>query len=108
MGAAVAVILMKERQIVEAFERAGATTAHTGRSPTELAVDPDGIGWRRLRERAVVREASPGTGLYYLDVEVWQATRRTRRRVLAVVFIVMLALLVVLVTGGHFGAAANR
>jgi hypothetical protein len=108
MGAAAAVILMKERQVVEAFERAGATTARAGRSPTELAVDPDGIGWRRLRERAIVREASPGTGLYYLDVEVWQATRRTRRRVLAVVLIVMLALLVVLVTGGHLGVSANR
>jgi hypothetical protein len=106
MGAAVAVILMKERQLVEAFERAGATAASAGRSPAELDVDPDGVGWRRLRERAIVREASPGTGLYYLDVEVWQATRRTRRRVLAVVLIVMLALLAVVVTGGNF--AVNR
>jgi hypothetical protein len=107
MGAAVAVILMKERQMVEAFERAGATTPTAGRSPTELDVDPNGVGWRRLRERAIVREAGAGTGLYYLDVEVWQATRRTRRRVLAVVFIVMLALLAVLVTGGYVGVA-NR
>jgi hypothetical protein len=107
MGAAVAVILMKERQIVEAFERAGVTTAAAGRSPTDLDVDPNGIGWRRLRERAIVREASPGTGLYYLDVEVWQATRRTRRRVLVVVLILMLALLTMLVTGGHLGVS-NR
>jgi hypothetical protein len=107
MGAAAAVILMKERQVVETFERAGATAAGAGRSPTDLGVDPNGVGWRRLRERAIVREASPGTGLYYLDVEVWQATRRTRRRVLAVVFIVMLALLAVLVTGGQLGVT-NR
>ena len=76
MGAAAAVILMKERQVVETFERAGATAVGTARSPTELGVDPDGVGWRRLRERAIVREARPDTGLYYLDVEVWQATRR--------------------------------
>ena len=107
MGAAAAVILMKEREVVEAFERAGATTPAAGRSPTDLGVHPDGVGWRRLRERAIVRESSPGTGLYYLDVEVWQATRRTRRRVLAVVFLIILALLVVVVTGGHLGMA-NR
>lgn len=101
MGAAAAVILMKERQVVETFERAGATAVGTARSPTELGVDPDGVGWRRLRERAIVREARPDTGLYYLDVEVWQATRRTRRRMLAVVLIVVLALLVL--TGGHLG-----
>jgi hypothetical protein len=106
MGAAVAVILMKERQIVEAFERAGATAASAGRSPAELGVDPSGVGWRRLRERAIVREASPGTELYYLDLEVWQATRRARRRVLAVVLIVMLAFLAVVVTGGNL--ALNR
>ena len=107
MGAAAAVILMKERQVVEAFERAGATAPSAGRSPTDLGVDPNGVGWRRLRRHAIVREASPGTELYYLDVEVWQATRRTRRRVLAVVLFVMLALLTMLVTGGHIGAA-NR
>jgi hypothetical protein len=108
MGAAVAVILMKERQIVEAFERAGATTASRGRAPTELDVEPSSIGWRRLRDRAIVRESSPGAGLYYLDVEVWQATRRTRRRVLAVLLIVMLALLAVTLTGVNFGGGVSR
>jgi hypothetical protein len=103
MGAAVAVILMKERQVVEAFERAGATTAATGRSPTDLGVHPAGVGWRRLRERAIVRESSPGTGLYYLDLDVWQATRRTRRRLLAIMLIIVLALFAALVTGGHVG-----
>jgi hypothetical protein len=106
MGAAAAVILMKERQIVEAFERAGATTVSAARSAADVGVDPNGIGWRRLRERAIVREASPGTELYYLDVEVWQATRRTRRRVLAVLVVVMLAFLAVMVTGGKL--AMNR
>ena len=46
---------------------------------------------RRLRERAVVRETPPDSGHYYLDVEVWRALRRTRRRVLAAVLIVAVA-----------------
>jgi hypothetical protein len=99
MGAAVAVILMKERQIVGAFERAGATTASRGRTPSELDVEAEGIGWRRLRDRAIVRESSPGTGLYYLDLEVWQATRRTRRRMLAVLLTVILVGLALVVMG---------
>lgn len=108
MGAAAAVILMKERQIVEAFERAGATTASRGRAPSELDVEPGSIGWRRLRDRAIVRESSPGTGLYYLDSEVWQATRRTRRRA-ALVMLTVLIIVVALVAMGvvHLGAA-NR
>jgi hypothetical protein len=107
MATAAAVIVMKERHIAEAFERAGATTASHGRSPAELDVDPSGIGWRRLRDRAIVRESSPGTGLYYLDLEVWQATRRTRRRALAVVLIVLLVILALTATGVSIGVS-NR
>lgn len=80
MGAAAAVILMKERRIVEAFERAGATSPASARTPDDLGVDPHGIGWRRLRDHAVVREAIPGADRYYVDVDVWQALRRMRRR----------------------------
>jgi hypothetical protein len=108
MGAAVAVILMKERQIVEAFERAGATTASRGRAPSELDVEPGSIGWRRLRDRAIVRESSPGTGLYYLDEEVWQATRRTRRRLVAVMVTVLLVGLALVVMGVVNFGASNR
>jgi hypothetical protein len=108
MGAAVAVILMKERQIVAAFERAGATAASRGRAPAELDVEADGIGWRRLRDRAIVRESSPGTGLYYLDAEVWQATRRTRRRMVAVALTVLLVGLALVVMGVVTFGAANR
>ena len=102
MGGAVAVILIKERRIVEAFERAGATSPDRAMSAGDVNVDDVGIGWRRLRERAVIREASAGR--YYLDVEVWQATRRTRRRLMAVVLILVLAALMfgVLGTGRTF------
>lgn len=95
MGAAAAVILLRERQVVEAFERAGATSPERARTANEVNVDDTGVGWRRLRERAIVREAAPGR--FYLDVEVWQATRRTRRRILSV--LVLLILLAALLFG---------
>ena len=97
MGGAVAVILIKERHVVEAFERAGATSPAQAVSAADLHVDERGIGWRRLRDRAIVREARPG--LYYLDIDVWQATRRTRHRVMAVLLFVILALFLFRVLG---------
>ena len=96
-GAAAAVILMRERQVVEAFERAGAVSPERAVSASDLNVDDSGIGWRRLRERAIVREVDPGR--FYLDVEVWQAVRRMRRRVALALAIVLLAALVFGVLG---------
>lgn len=97
MGAAAAVILMRERQVVEAFERAGATSPERAISANDVNVDDTGIGWRRLRERAIVREAAPGR--FYLDVEVWQANRRTRHRIAFMLAIILLAALVFGVLG---------
>jgi hypothetical protein len=96
MGAAAAVILMKERRIVEAFERGGATSPASARTPDDLGVDPHGIGWRRLRDHAVVREANPGADRYYVDVDVWQALRRMRRRIVLVLGLVILMAALVL------------
>lgn len=86
MGAAVAVVLMKEKHVLRAFEDAGATSPDRARPLDALRVDPDGVGMRRLRDRAVVREASPG--MFYVDTEVSEAVRRTRRRIIAIVAIV--------------------
>ena len=97
MGAAAAVILMRERQVVEAFERAGATSPDRAVPANDVGVDDTGIGWRRLRERAIVREAAPGR--FYLDVEVWQANRRTRRRIALMLAVILLAALVFGVLG---------
>lgn len=98
MGAAVAaVILMRERRVVEAFERVGATSPERAVSAHDVNVDEVGIGWRRLRERAIVREASPGR--FYLDVEVWQANRRMRHRIVFVMAVILLAVLVFGVLG---------
>jgi hypothetical protein len=92
MGAAAAVVLLRERQVVEAFERAGATSADRARDPADIGVEQSGVGWRRLRSRAVVRETTPDSGKFYVDLEVWQAVRRTRRRMLAVLVLVLVAL----------------
>ena len=87
MGTAVAVVLLKERQIAEAFMRAGATTAARAVDPAEIAVDLGGVGGRRLVDRAVLRDA--GAGRYYLDILSWEALRRQRRRLLFVVLLLI-------------------
>jgi hypothetical protein len=90
MGAAAGAVIVAERRMVEAFERAGATTPDSARTPDELSVHTGSLGWRRLTRRAVIRESSPGSGQYYLDREVWEALRRTRHRLLIVLIVAML------------------
>jgi len=88
MGSAVAVVLIKERQIAEAFERAGATTPDRAVAPDDVRVAIQGSGWRRLRERDIVRSAAEGR--FYLDVARWRADRRRRQiRVLILVGVLL-------------------
>jgi hypothetical protein len=51
-----------------------------------------------------VREASPGSGRYYVDIEVWQALHRIRRRLIGIV----LAVVIVLVVMTFLGIIAGR
>jgi hypothetical protein len=89
MGAAVAAILIRrEKEVVDDFRAAGATSRESAQSYTAIGLG-ESLGLKRLRDRAVIREAAPGT--YYLDEEVWTAVRRTRRRV-ATVFLLILTL----------------
>jgi hypothetical protein len=88
MGSAVAVVLIKERHVAEAFERAGATTPDRAVAPDDVRVATQGSGWRRLRERDIVRSAAEGR--FYLDVTRWQADRRRRQiRVLILAGVVL-------------------
>ena len=103
MGAAVTIMLIKERQIVEAFMRAGATSESSAAYPGDIAVDLGGVGGRRLLKRAIIREA--GEGRYYLDLLGWDALRRHRRRVLFVVL--LLIALLALFLGGQFPPGAR-
>lgn len=89
-----AVIAMKEKHIVAAFRRAHATTPDQARSLNDLRVH-NGLVMRRLKTRAVLREASPDA--YYLDEATWEALRRTRIRLVRIVLVVVLALAVVTV-----------
>src|SRR2546428_6770531 len=87
-AAVAAVILRKERRAVEAFARGGATSPATAQTLEALGI-PDGLAVQRLRDHAVLREGAPG--LYFVDLEVWHAVRRARRRILLVLAIVVLA-----------------
>lgn len=104
MGSAAAAVLIRERHIVDAFQRAGAISPERALAPEDLGVHTHGVGWRRLRNRAVVREAGDGSGRYYLDEEVWQAVRRTRVRLMLVVA----ALLVIVALGEFVRLRGNR
>jgi hypothetical protein len=103
MGAAATVIIIKERQVVDAFVRAGATSAATAVYPSDIAVDLAGVGGRRLVERAVLRDA--GGGRYYLDLLSWEALRRQRRRILFV--ILLLIAFLALFLAGQFPPGAH-
>jgi hypothetical protein len=77
-----AVIVRKEREVVDLFRDVGATSPATAKSFDEIGVEQ---AWplSRLRRRAIVREAAPGK--YYLDEEVWTAIRGMRQRMILVV-----------------------
>ncbi len=102
MGAvAAAVIMRKERELVDHFRQAGAVSVSTAQSLTQLGVHADGVGWHRLTQRAVVREASPG--FYYFDEPSWNALRYVRHRMLFVVF----AVAIIVAIGAWLSARAR-
>ncbi len=76
-AAAIAIMRMKEREVVDDFRAAGALTPSTAQSYTAMGFG-ETRAVKRLHDSAVIREAAPG--LYYLDEEVWRAVRRNRRR----------------------------
>ena len=87
-------ILRKERHVVEHFREAGAPSPATAKQLDDLH-ERLTLGLRRLRKRAVIREAAPDH--FYLDEEVWEALSRTRRRVsIAVLALIVLLIVAVL------------
>ena len=64
MSTVTAVILARERRMVNRLRTAGAVTPEQARTLEELGITP-GVILRRLRERAVIREAGPER--FYLD-----------------------------------------
>ena len=87
MGAAVAAIVMRrEREIVDAMRAVGATSASSARTLDEAGIN-ENVGFSRLRSGEVLRDA--GGGRYYLDELGWTALRRTRRRVAAILLVII-------------------
>ena len=93
--------------MVGRFEAAGALSRERAQTLEQLGVHR-GLILHRLRERAVVREASPGH--FYVDEESWTAVRRMRRRAASVIGIVALILIfvaIVLSRKAHAQSAAR-
>jgi hypothetical protein len=95
-AAVIAIMRRREREVVDDFRAAGATSPATAQSYTAVGIG-ESMALRRLHDRAVIREAAPG--VYYLDEEVWTAVRRVRRRIA----VVMLAIVVLLFIGVALG-----
>ncbi len=85
-----AIILAKERRMVGRLRAAGAVSPEQGRTLEELDIT-QGVILRRLRERAVIRQAGPDR--FYLDEPSWEAVRRGRRRAIHVLGVIALVVL---------------
>jgi hypothetical protein len=98
MGAAVvaAALRRREQEVVDDFRRAGATSPATAQSYDAIGLG-DSLAIKRLHNRAVIREAEAGR--WYLDEEVWEAVRRTRRRMAMVVLSIVALMFVGLLLG---------
>ena len=96
-------ILRKERRVVEHFREAGATSPATAKRLDDLH-ERHGLGLRRLRDRAVIREARPDH--FYLDEEVWEALGRSRRRVSIAVLALIVLLIVAVLAVSRLNAPA--
>jgi hypothetical protein len=100
MGAAVIAAAMRrrEQEVIDDFRVAGATSPDKAQSYTAIGLG-ESLAVRRLRNRAVIREASPG--VFYLDEEVWSAVRRTRMR-LVITLVAVLAIMAIGISLGIF------
>ena len=98
MGATVVIAasMRKERDVRDAFRAAGATSPANAMSLQTVGIE-ETIAVRRLKKRAVIREAAPG--LFYFDEDVYNALSNMRRR-MALLLVVTLALILLVVTYG--------
>lgn len=97
MSAAAAIIIRKERDIVDLYRQAGATSPATARRPADLDIHHR-VAFDILVRRAVLREVDDGR--YYLDEPSWEALRSLRRRMAMVMLMVALIVLVVMMATG--------
>jgi hypothetical protein len=81
---------MKERHVRDDFLRAGATMPVNAMSLNDIGIG-ESMAVKRLMNRAIIREASPG--LFYFDEEVYLSVRAMRRRMALVMLVVVLLVL---------------
>jgi len=98
MSAAAAIILRKERDIVNTFRGAGATSANAARDPGELGIERR-VPFRLLEKHAVLRDA--GDGRFYVDEPSWNALRSMRHRL---AFVLIALVVIVFIAGGFFAS----
>lgn len=84
-AAAAAVIIKRERDLVEHFRRVRAISPETAKTADEIGVDGR-MAWFRLVDHAVIRSA--GDGRFYLDIMTWEALERRRKRVMMMAILI--------------------
>lgn len=88
----VAVIVAREKHIVEAFRKAGAITPDTAVDPAAIGVAKR-VAFRKLCEHLALRQASPST--FYLDEANWREWRNRRRQMILLVVVLVLIAVVI-------------
>ena len=73
----IAVVVRRQRKIVEQFQAAGATSADRATTPAALGVQ-EGMAFRQLRRHAILQEA--GGQRFFVDTARWAAHRQRRWR----------------------------
>jgi len=100
-AAAIAVMRKKEHDVRDAFRSAGAITPANAMSLEAVGIE-ETMAVRRLKKRAVIREAAPG--LFYFDEDVWEAVTAMRRRMALLMLGTVILIGIVLL----YGSAAMK
>jgi len=96
-GFVAAAIVVKEKRIVAAFQRAGATSPSAAVAPGAIGV-AQRVAFRKLCQHAALREV--GSGKFYLDEPSWRASCALRRRVALIsLFGILIGLIAGIVIG---------
>lgn len=104
-AAAAAIIIRRERELVDHFRRAGATSPHTAQTLAALGVEQR-FAWDRLVDGAVIRAGATGT--FYLDEQSWEALRRRRQMIAVGIAILMISLAVLVAISASVVATRHR
>jgi hypothetical protein len=88
---AVAALIRREKQIIEAMRAAGAVTPDTAVTMQAIGMH-ERLAFRKLRNRGVLREAAPD--YFYLDDQRWESLTRLRHTIAGVMIVIALAVIV--------------